>query len=76
MLPMRDNKRLDDLTERIGRLERKIEQHEANLTVLMQGLATWMGGMNDAMSLITERSKTMNADVAELCQHVRGKMEL
>ena len=70
------NKRLDDITERVQRLERKHEQMETALVALTRGLAEWMTGINDAMDAINERTQTMVADVAELGQHIRGKMDI
>lgn len=73
---MRDSKRLDDMVERIGRLERRAEHHESQMTVLLQGLTTWMNGINEATAADNERMKTVVADLNELVQHVRGKLDL
>jgi len=70
------NRHLDDITERIQRLERRGEQLEATLNTVIKGLSVWMAGLNESIAVMQEQTKTMNADVAELCQHVRGKMDI
>ena len=68
--------RLDDLTERVGRLERKAENVEAGQVALMQALTLWMNGINAGIAAMSEAQKTLVADIAELGQHVRGKLGL
>jgi len=79
---MRESKRIDalaelfgDLTERVGRIERKLEALETGFNSAMKAMLDWTGGMNAWIDDANEQVKTLGADVKELVQHVEAKFD-
>ena len=74
---MRQEKRIvNDLLERVQRLERVQEQQHEAIKALVVGLASWMQDINSNIEIMMNIIKTRDADWAEFTQHVKAKLDL